>query len=484
MAAQSNNVNQTSTKPETKGKPTLMERVTNIVQWVMHIRPVRSYQRYMAVRGNLLAGGIAYTALFAIAGAMTIALTAFSYIVGNNAELKERLFQAINDFLPGILKIEGAEGGILDPESLIVDDPINIATIVSMLVLLWSAIALLTNLRMSILSVFGIARLPRNFALAKLLDLAGFFVIGIGAVATVVVTTAATVFSAQIFEWIGLPDSIGGIFVQIASLLLALVVDTAVFAFLYRFMAGVRPAKRDLLLGSVLAGAASSIVRILGTSAVGAVPPGFAVFAALITILLWINLLARVTLLGAALIANPPAPGQPSEAQLEHAKETPNYVTVSFPDTLEWNHDPVTGIIAPEAGEHKDDEPAPPFTGVKEMLLRKKVEKVGEKVDDAERKLVEAKRQYNEAAWEAYYKSSVPTTSDKLAKEDPKKLGDKAAKEYRKQVMNDRANERTRRRLAKKEEEKAKRKAAKKSTKSKLKGSDFVEHTDDVKVGD
>lgn len=484
MAAQSNSVNQTSVKPQEKENPTFMERIMNFIQWVMNIRPVRGYQRYIAVRGNLLAGGIAYTALFAIAGAMTIALTVFSYIVGNNAELKEKLFQAINDFLPGILALDGPKSGVLDPELLIVDDPVNLATFISMLVLLWSAIALLTNLRMSILSVFGIARLPRNFVLAKLLDLAGFIVIGGGAIATVAVTTAATVFSQQIFEWIGLPDSIGAVFLKIASLLLALVIDTAVFAFLYRFTAGVRAAKRDLLIGSLAAGAASSVVRILGTSAVGAVPAEFAVFAALITILLWINLLARVTLLGASLVANPPAAGQPTEAQLEHANETPNYVTVSFPDTLEWNHDPVTGIIAPEAGEHKDEQPAPPFTGLKEKVLRKKVERFGDKLANAERQLVEAKQEYSEAAWEAYLKANVPTTSEKLASEDPKKLGEKAAKKYREQVALDRAAERTRRRLDEKAEQKARRKAKKASGGEKLKKSDFVEHTDEVKVGD
>lgn len=58
-------------------KPTLMDRVNAIIEWVFQLRPVRAYGRYGWARGYLLAGGIAYSALFAIGGALTLALTVF-----------------------------------------------------------------------------------------------------------------------------------------------------------------------------------------------------------------------------------------------------------------------------------------------------------------------------------------------------------------------------------------------------------------------
>lgn len=451
-----------------KTKPTLIDRIMAIVAWVMDLRIVRAFQRFGSVRGNLLAGGIAYSALFAIAGALTIAFTAFSYFLGNNADLQDRLFSAVNEFLPGILKVEGEEGGIIDPQNLIIDNPVNLATIISLLVLLWSSSAMMTAIRLSVQSVFGISRLPRPFPIAKAIDISGFLIIALGAVSSIVIVTATTQFSEAILDWLGIPAGIGSWAIQIGSLLMALAVDSLIFMYIFRVMAGVRAPLADLVLGSVIGGAGSSVLRVLGTSVVSSVSddPLLAGFGALITLLLWINLLARIVLIAAAITANPPAPGQPTEAQLEHAEEVPNYVTRSRPDTLEWPHDPVSGVITPNPGEHSDDQPVPPWSGLKERRLRANVVKAGEKVEAAEAELYEAKQAYASAAWDAYRSATVPTTSDKLANQDPQKLGEKLAKKEQKRVKTERAKARTAEREKKRKEEKAELKSKKAAAKA------------------
>ncbi|MDF2419430.1 hypothetical protein AAC391_00750, partial [Trueperella pyogenes] len=56
-----------------------VKKTMDVLAWVMNLRIVRAFQRYGMVRGAYLSGGIAYSALFAIAGALTIGLTVFSY---------------------------------------------------------------------------------------------------------------------------------------------------------------------------------------------------------------------------------------------------------------------------------------------------------------------------------------------------------------------------------------------------------------------
>src|SRR5699024_2191580 len=142
---------------------------------------------------------------------------------------------------------------------------------------------------------------------------------------------------------------------RILAVLVPLMVDMLVFLWVFRFLAGVRPPRRDLLLGSLLAAIGSGVLRYLGTSAVGSVGdnPLLQSSAALATLLLWVNLIVRITLMAAAWIANPPARPVPDEEMITHEDETPNYVTLSRPGTLDWQHDPITGQVQAE-------EPPPP----------------------------------------------------------------------------------------------------------------------------
>lgn len=420
-----------------------MDKIMKLVEWVMDLRPVRSFQRYGAARGNLLAGGIAYSALFAITGALVIGLTLFSYFLGGNDDLREGLFEQINDFMPGILQTADNPNGIVAPEDLIVDNPVNLASMISLVVLLWSSISLMTALRSAIQSMFGISRLPRNFVVAKLIDLSGFVFLAVGALAGVILTAGAAFFSEAIFEFIGLDQGIGSFFIQVASILVTLMIDMAIFAYMFKVMAGINAPRKDLFYGALFGGIGAGVLRILGTSAVSSVSdnPLLAPFAAIITLLLWINLLGRLALLSAAITSNPPAAGQPTEGQLEHANEMPNYVTKSRPDTLEWNFDPATGVVVADADRGEEDDLVPPWSGLREKRARRKVERAEERIATARAELTEAKNEYAEEAWEAYRTKTVPTTSAKLAEKDAEDVAAKAAKQREKERKKERKRE-------------------------------------------
>lgn len=127
--------------------------------------------------------------------------------------------------------------------------------------------------------------------------------------------------------------------IRIGSFLISAAIDGLILWILIRFVALVRAPKTDLWWGLAGFGIVASLIRSLGTSAVGSVNnPLLASFAAIATLLLWINLLSRVMLIACAFIANPPKALKVSEAEDVHATECPNYVSLSEPLTLDWAH--------------------------------------------------------------------------------------------------------------------------------------------------
>ena len=114
---------------ESGGAASLVERVKSS-------RVMRTVQRYGKARGGLLAGGIAYSALFSIVAALTIAWTVFMATVGGDPRLRSQVIEAVNSTLPGILK-NGSGQGMVDPDALVLDSALNPASIIAAFVLLW-----------------------------------------------------------------------------------------------------------------------------------------------------------------------------------------------------------------------------------------------------------------------------------------------------------------------------------------------------------
>lgn len=363
-----------------------------LIAKLMQLRVVRAFQRYGKARGGLLAGGIAYSALFSIVAALTIAWTVFMATLGGNQELRQSVIGAVNEVLPGILD-DGSGGGMVNPDTLVLDTAINPASIIAGFVLLWTAISLMTKIRQSVQDMFGIVAPVENFAAQKLRDLGGFIAMAIGIVTAGLLGTAAGTMGGAVAGLIGLGDNpIVSFLVRILGLLVAAAVSAATFAFLFRVTAAVRPLKRDLWLGSAVGGVAVQVVLALGTGIVSSVSdnPLLAASASLATLLLFVNLLSRVLLLVAAFTANPPAPETPQSDEEVHFKETPNFVTVSAEHTLEWEHQDVTGQVGIDQSlrdTRDDDRPDP----------RRDVRPDGKPIVGPELAYFERKRYYKKA---------------------------------------------------------------------------------------
>lgn len=330
---------------EVRAQAGIAEKAKTFALWIQRTRIVRSLMRYSNGRGALLAGGIAYSAIFSLAAALTIGVTVLLGALGRSPRLQDAVFSSIATSLPGVLEWKGSSG-ILSPSDLVLSTSFSITGIVAIVVLLFSATGVMRAMKSSIRAMFGIDQVPAGAAMEKLRDLLGFVVIALGVGATGILTLMNSIVGKEILLAIGVESAFASLLIRFGSFFISAAIDGLVLWILIRFVALVRVPKIDLLCGLAIFGMLSTLIRSLGTSVVGAVDnPLLASFAAIATLLLWINLLSRVMLICCSFIANPPKALKVTEAEDVHGTETPNYVSLSVPLTLDWAHHRLSGKV-------------------------------------------------------------------------------------------------------------------------------------------
>lgn len=295
----------------------LKSRLSRAVGWVQDRRETRALRWYVTRRGNLLSGGIAYSAIFAIGAGLTIGFTIFSATLGSRPDLMAAVTKQIEQLLPGLI---GTGSGQLDPQKLVVENIWNLTTFVATLVLLWTAVSFMGALRHSIRSMFDAPVVGVNPVLAKVWQLVGF--LGLGAM--IVVTAATSILSqavtAEIEDWFGDNPAVGRL-LAFGSLGVAVVLDAVVVYLVVRVVGRVRPHRgRDMVIGCLVAGLAAGALRYAGTSLVTSSVSNNVLlgsFVTLGTILLLVNFLSRMLLIICAWMYDPPRIDEIARADAE-----------------------------------------------------------------------------------------------------------------------------------------------------------------------
>ncbi|MEN0129992.1 MAG: YihY/virulence factor BrkB family protein [Brevundimonas sp.] len=284
----------------------VVARAKALFAWAQATRPMRANARFVMRGGGVLTGGIAYAALFSVFAALTIGYTIFMAVLGDNEELRQKVLDAINETLPGLLRMHGSGSGI-DPNSLQISGGLTFAGIVAVVVLLLSALSATAALRTGIRAMFDDER-PSNAIEGKVRQLGG-----LGALAAAVLLSAIlTTVLGSVVQWVlaalGWGDA-GGILLRVVGIAVAFFIDAATFVLVVCLLGSQNPPRRDLLQGALIAAVGIGVVRFLGTSVVAASAtknPLFASATVLVTLLIWVNLIARIVLLAAAWVADPP----------------------------------------------------------------------------------------------------------------------------------------------------------------------------------
>lgn len=277
-----------------------------VLKWYQSSRLARTLKRYSTADGSVLAGGIAYAALFSVFAGLAIGWTIFMAVLGDNEVLRDAVLTEIDNFAPGIVDTGDGRGAI-SPDQLVASSGFSIASIVAVVVLAFSATRFVNATRMSVRAMFNMERVTENFVVGKLKDIAGLGSFGLGVLGSAAASVVVGISTGWLLGLFGAEDTDAGrLLIKALGFLVVLVVDALTLVVVIRVVAAAEPPRRDLWLGAFGGALAIGVLKVLGTSVVGgSSDPLMASFAVIVTLLLWVNIMARIMLYTAAWMANP-----------------------------------------------------------------------------------------------------------------------------------------------------------------------------------
>jgi membrane protein len=269
-------------------------------------RAVRVIGRHVVQKGPLLAAGLTYQALFALFSALWVGFSVAGFVVAGNDVVRDELIAFIQSAVPGVIK-DDSGAGVVEPGALMNASVFGWTGTVALVGLLFSSIRLFGSMRDSVRTVF---RAPQP-ATPLLRLIARDLVLALAFGATVLVSASISLLSTTAVTWglrlVGLStdSDASAALLRLVGLVLVFVFDTAVLAVLFRVLAGLHIPTRRLLAGSAIGGAGFVLITFVGGTLLRAAGsnPLLASFAAIVGLLLVINLLCQVLLLAAGWIA-------------------------------------------------------------------------------------------------------------------------------------------------------------------------------------
>jgi membrane protein len=271
--------------------------------WWESTLPARTLKRFGRRRGSVLAGGIAYYAVFSLFPALAVGFTVFGFIVGGSTQLQEDLADYINKaFGVTIIIMPGSEEGIVPMSALTSPASLSITGVVGLLLLLWAGLGWLSAMGAGVQAMFDIV--PKaNIAKKKAIDLVLLVVLGLSVLVSVLGGIVVTSASAWAAARLGLGDSaLASWGTTLVTLMLVLVVNFGIFFLLFKLQARLGLGFSDLWAAAALGSVAIVALQYFATFIVSKATHNqfLAAFATIIALLLWMNFAGRAVLLSGA----------------------------------------------------------------------------------------------------------------------------------------------------------------------------------------
>jgi membrane protein len=246
----------------------LMERITTVTKWVEQLKPVRVYTNFLEMRGPVLAGGLAYQALFAVFAALWIGFSIIGIVLDGNVQLQEALVDLIASLIPGLIATDGQEG-LIDPEVLLNAGILTWSALIATIGLVFTALAWLGWARSSIRLIFNLPQLRTFFILQMIIDLGLALLFGLAFFISAVLAVVATAATETALEFFGIYDSTSATVISRVSTAIVMFVFTAVtLGALYRVLSGIRIPWSRLRSGVLVGAGALSVLQLVGSALV------------------------------------------------------------------------------------------------------------------------------------------------------------------------------------------------------------------------
>lgn len=273
--------------------------VRRATAWALRLRLVRALLLYTERRGAMLADSITYRALFSIFAAVLLGFSLAALWLGGDPDAMRALRDALERVIPGLSKV-------VDPTSISAPVGFSIVGALSLVGLVGAAISAIGSLRTALRVLSDELHDDGFFLWTLLRNLLVGITFGGLLVAAAVLSVLASVGVETVGEVLGFsPRSDAAIALSRAlGIVIVFAIDAAALALAFRVLSGVRAPARTLWAGAALGGIAlTALQELSGLFVRGATAnPLLATFAALVALLLWVNLSAQVILIASSYI--------------------------------------------------------------------------------------------------------------------------------------------------------------------------------------
>jgi len=247
---------------------------------------VATILRYREDRGRQYGALLSYYGFISLFPLLLVLVTVLGIVLDDNADLRRRILDTVYARIP-VVGAQLSESSASLPSN-------GVALLVGVLVSLWAGLAVVKLAQDAFNLQWGVPRYRRPRLVERTARAFGaLVVVGLG----ILVATAATNIAVFVPELAGPRRVLGA--------LLAIAVNVAVLTASYRVLIRTKVAWRALLPGGVVGGCALWTLQLVGGEYVNRVvldaSDVYGAFAIVFGLLVWIALLARVTLLAGEL---------------------------------------------------------------------------------------------------------------------------------------------------------------------------------------
>ncbi len=255
---------------------------------------IRAFSRYQADGGDRLAASVTYFGFLSFFPLIALAFSVAGFVVDAYPDAQTKLAEQINNFLPGLA----------DKLDVTTIGNAKVATgIVGLVGLLFAGLGWIDALREAVRTVWHHNVQAGNFVVKKLVDIGVLAGLGLTLLASVAVTGVSSAAMTWFLDLVGLEDSsVARIGLRAVGIALALLVDLAVFLYLFTRLPRLNTPLRRVIKGALLGAVGLEILKVVGSLLVSRTTnnPVYGAFAVVVGLLIWINLVSRFMLFTAA----------------------------------------------------------------------------------------------------------------------------------------------------------------------------------------
>jgi len=266
-------------------------------------RPGLAWARYTGARGNILAAGVGYFAFFSIFPAVALAFAVFGFVLRGHPDLLSSVFDQLGAYLPGLIRDAQHPDGLIPmraPQAV----ALTVTGATAFVILVLGGLGWLGATREGVRAVFGLQGSTGTLVSTKVRDLGVLLALGSGIALVAVLTSVVGAGAGQTARWLGIPGQAW--LLVLTGFAVSVLADTSLMMILLRVVSGVQAPLRDLTQGALFGGVGLSLLKLFAATLLPRLTanPLFASVAIVVGLLIWLNLIARLTLIAAAWAAN------------------------------------------------------------------------------------------------------------------------------------------------------------------------------------